>query len=228
VADVDIHIAAENALILYLGKDISPATLAKVQRAVALIEAQNDLPVIDLIPSYSSLVVVYDPARTGYRKLRGKLLTLLESDAKGRKKRAQTIVLPVYYSPESGADLTALAASKHLGIEDIIALHSEREYLVYAIGFAPGFAYLGEVDPVLATPRLTTPRLSVPKGSVAIAGSQTAVYPSRSPGGWNLIGLCPVAMFDREATPPMPVTVGDTVVFQPISKNEFLRLGGSL
>jgi len=102
------------------------------------------------------------------------------------------------------------------------------QYRVYAIGFAPGFAYLGEVDARIAAPRLATPRKKVPKGAVAIADRQTAVYPAVSPGGWNLIGLCPVDMFNPNAKPTMPVQVGDKVQFKSIEREEFLSLGGQL
>ncbi|MDX1733979.1 MAG: carboxyltransferase domain-containing protein, partial [Halioglobus sp.] len=103
-----------------------------------------------------------------------------------------------------------------------------RSYRVYAIGFAPGFAYMGEVDERIARPRLATPRSAVPAGAVAIADRQTAVYPAVSPGGWNLIGLCPTPMFDPAAEPPMPVAVGDSVRFRPIDRQEYLSLGGAL
>nr|WP_269473309.1 carboxyltransferase domain-containing protein [Kineobactrum salinum] len=121
-----------------------------------------------------------------------------------------------------------MAQQAGLSVEDVIALHSATEYRVYAIGFAPGFAYLGEVDPRIAMPRLATPRPRVPRGAVAIADRQTAVYPAVSPGGWNLIGLCPRRMFDPDASPTMPVAVGDRVRFEPISRARFLELGGEL
>jgi KipI family sensor histidine kinase inhibitor len=115
-----------------------------------------------------------------------------------------------------------------LSVEQVIEIHQSIEYRVYAIGFAPGFAYLGEVDERIAAPRLATPRKKVPKGAVAIADRQTAVYPAQSPGGWNLIGLCPTDMFDPGAEEIMPVSVGDKVKFSAISRTDFLQLGGQL
>ena len=115
-----------------------------------------------------------------------------------------------------------------LTVEQVIAIHQSVEYRVYAIGFAPGFAYLGEVDERIASSRLATPRQKVPKGAVAIADRQTAVYPAISPGGWNLIGLCPTLMFDPSKEPSMPVKTGDRVVFEAISREEFIDLGGQL
>ncbi|MFB3059599.1 MAG: allophanate hydrolase subunit 1, partial [Gammaproteobacteria bacterium] len=136
--------------------------------------------------------------------------------------------LPVYYSLESGPDLEIIAKRGKISVDDVIEIHLAGEYRVYAIGFAPGFAYLGEVDERIAAPRLATPRQKVPRGAVALADRQTAVYPAQSPGGWNLIGLCPTRMFDPEQQPSMPVQVGDRIRFEAIERDEYLSLGGNL
>jgi KipI family sensor histidine kinase inhibitor len=138
------------------------------------------------------------------------------------------VTLPVYYSEESGPDLEVIAKRGNIDIDDVIEIHQQQEYRVYAIGFAPGFAYLGEVDKRIAAPRLATPRQKVPRGAVAIADRQTAVYPAVSPGGWNLIGLCPTRMFDPDKTPSMPVQVGDRIRFSAISRDQFIDQGGEL
>ena len=124
--------------------------------------------------------------------------------------------------------MLSLAKAKDLSPDDVIRLHHEREYRVYAIGFAPGFAYLGQVNERLATVRLATPRAKVPRGAVGIADQQTAVYPSESPGGWNLIGRCPVRMFNPNAMDAPKMSVGDHVRFEPIDRETFLGLGGEL
>jgi KipI family sensor histidine kinase inhibitor len=155
------------------------------------------------------------------RKILSNLEAVKISDGK-------VVLLPVYYSTESGPDLELLANNAGLSVDDVIAIHQSQEYRVYAIGFAPGFAYLGEVDKRIAAARLATPRQKVPRGAVGIADRQTAVYPAVSPGGWNLIGLCPQRMFDPVARPTMPVAVGDRVKFDAISRDEFLALGGEL
>ena len=165
--------------------------------------------------------------------MRNKLRILLHSLEDNSQKRddsdkSSVVELPVYYAAESGPDLVVIAKRNKLSVEQVIEIHQSKEYRVYAIGFAPGFAYLGEVDERIASPRLSTPRMKVPKGAVAIADKQTAVYPNVSPGGWNIIGLCPTDMFDMTATPIMPVNVGDKVKFKSIDKNEFLALGGQL
>ncbi|MFA5631765.1 MAG: 5-oxoprolinase subunit PxpB [Porticoccaceae bacterium] len=225
---MEIRNAGENAIILYFGAVPGPETLAQVRRAVALLEREDALPLLDLIPSYASLVVVYRPELIARSKLRKIIKDILESTDIKIDNSGNLISLPAYYATESGADLEAVAVAAQLSVDDVIQLHSEREYLVYTVGFAPGFAYLGDVDPRLSLPRRATPRLSVPQGSIAIALTQTAVYPRTSPGGWHLIGRCPLPLFDPHRKPPMPIAVGDTVKFRPVSKREFVRLGGTL
>lgn len=224
---MDIRSAGENAVIVYLGHTINPDTLGKVRQLVACLERRFDQEIIDLIPSYASLVVVFDPRRISHRQLKEAILAMPLSTAIAES-NGTIVELPVYYSTQSSPDLEPLARDLKLSTDEVIHLHSAREYLVYAIGFAPGFAYLGEVDERIARPRLATPRPRVRRGAVAIAGRQTAVYPAQSPGGWNLIGLCPTPMFDPAATPSMPVQVGDRVTFCPVSKADFLQLGGIL
>jgi len=232
-----IHIAGENALIIYFADQASSEVSAIVQQAEQRIrhamksELSDD--VIDLVPSYASLLVMFNLQSTDHHHIRNKLRALLHN--LGEQAQVQTgiaqssvVELPVYYALESGPDLAVIAKRNKLSIDEIIEIHQAQEYRVYAIGFAPGFAYLGEVDERISSPRLSTPRMKVPKGAVAIADKQTAVYPNVSPGGWNIIGLCPIDMFDAKATPIMPVKVGGKVKFKAISKNEFLALGGQL
>jgi len=234
---INIHIAGENALIIYFAEHASSEVSAKVQKAEKLIrQAITDellVDIIDLIPSYASLMVMYNLIATDHHQVRNKLRALLEnlednSHENCNDNKSSMVELPVYYSQESGPDLVVIAKQNELSVEEVVEIHQAQEYRVYAIGFAPGFAYLGEVDERIAAPRLSSPRMTVPKGAVAIADKQTAVYPSISPGGWNIIGLCPIDMFDPTATPTMPVKVGDKVKFKSISKSEFVELGGEL
>ena len=240
-----INIAGENALIIYfceqgtsqVNANVSAKVSAKVQQAENIIrkamkqELAQDI--IDLVPSYASLMVMFNMMTTDHHHIRQELRILLQQIDSHSKEYAvtqapHTIELPVYYSHESGPDLSIIAQRAKLTVEQVITLHQAQAYSVYAIGFAPGFAYLGEVDERIAAPRLSTPRIKVPKGAVAIADRQTAVYPSESPGGWNIIGLCPINMFDAKSNPIMPVTVGDKVKFKAISKDQFIALGGTL
>jgi KipI family sensor histidine kinase inhibitor len=225
------HAVGEDALMLYLGDAATPETSARVQAAVAAVETALGADLVDLVPSYASLLILYDPLRTDHlsvaRRVRAALQDLQQRHAQAALP-GRSVVLPVYYAAETGADLESLAARAGLSIDDVIRLHTTTEYRVYAIGFAPGFAYLGEVDERIAAPRHATPRPRVARGSVAIAERQTAVYPAESPGGWNLIGRCPVRLFDPDAEPCMPIAVGDSVRFEAIDRARFLALGGEL
>jgi KipI family sensor histidine kinase inhibitor len=225
---VELHSAGEDALIVYLGQETSPEISAMVQAATLAVESALGEDLLDLVPSYASLLIIYDPMRTDHLQVAHRVREAIAELQSAQAQGGRSVVLPVYYAPESGEDLESLAESTGLSPDDVVAIHSGQEYRVYAIGFAPGFAYLGQVDERIAAPRLATPRQRVPRGAVAIADRQTAVYPAVSPGGWNLIGRCPVRMFDPEASPSMPVAVGDRVHFEPISRQRFLDLGGTL
>lgn len=224
---MNIHAAGENALVVYLGDAPGREVAARVRALASALPGALGEHLIDMIPSYASLLVVYDALATDHMHVR-RCIQSVALDADSNEDSGRCVALPVYYSEESGADLSTVASRAGLSVGDVIELHSATEYRVYAIGFAPGFAYLGELDERLKTPRLKTPRQRVPRGAVAIADRQTAVYPAVSPGGWNLIGSCPMRMFDPQRDPSMPVAVGDRVRFQPISREEFLRAGGEL
>lgn len=220
---------SEDALMLYLGDEISPEVSQRVHLAVGAIEQALGDDLVDLVPSYASVLIIYDPLQTDHlhvtRLVRNALQRMSANNAGTER---DVVTLPVYYAPESGADLEMLAARAGLSSQALIAMHCAQEYRVYAIGFAPGFAYMGQVDERIAAPRLATPRAMVPAGSVAIAERQTAVYPSASPGGWNLIGRCPLPMFNAHSKPHMPVSVGDSVRFEAISRERYLDMGGDL
>lgn len=227
-----IEVAGENSLIVYFGETTAPEISAQVQQASKkLAVALGDL-IIDQVTSYASLLLIFDPLRVDQLAIRKVIKQTLEAssaDDSSQSTDSQTCLeLPVYYSEESGPELQLISQNSGLSIDEVIALHQSLTYRVYAIGFAPGFAFLGQVDERIATPRLSTPRLKVPRGAVGIADRQTAIYPDVSPGGWNLIGLCPSRMFDPEATPTMLVTVGDEVRFKAISKDKFHALGGEI
>ncbi len=223
---MQIKVASENSVIIYFNDSIDSQTSATIAAFSGLLRAAMNSTLIDLIPSYASVLVIYDLQKTDHYQVQQHIAHTLENMADIEQSLGKVIHLPVYYSEASGPDLRTIASNANLSMAEVIALHSQPAYRVYAIGFAPGFAYLGKVDARIATARMTTPRTKVPKGAVAIADQQTAVYPSQSPGGWNLIGLCPIAMFNPTATPPMPVSVGDTIQFAAISRDEFLAEGG--
>lgn len=220
--------AGENSVIVYFADSASAEVTARVQHAVQQLSAILGNKLIDLTPSYASLLITYDPFSIDQSTLRTIIHNSANSFTEGAQTQGRLIELPCFYSADYSPDLSTLANRAGIPISEVIERHTQVEYRVYAIGFAPGFAYLGDVDPLLATPRLDTPRLSVPRGAVAIADRQTAVYPAESPGGWNLIGLCPSVLFDPQSTPPMPFSVGDRVRFHAISQSDYIEQGGQL
>lgn len=223
-----LTLAGENALMLYFEQRIEASISAKVQHVSLAIKSALDDSLLDILPSYASILIIFNPFKTSFTCVEKQIHDIINTLENTAVTTGKVVDLPVYYSLESGPDLALIAKSKNISVDEVIKRHQAVTYRVYAIGFAPGFAYLGEVDPILEMPRLATPRAKVPKGAVAIADKQTAVYPNASPGGWNLIGLCPVQMFSPNTHPHMPVSVGDEVRFFGIDKAEFLRLGGVL
>lgn len=223
-----VEIAGQDALIVYFADATSASVSAQIQLAVNNIRTQMADIIIDLVPSYASLLVIFNINQCDLFEAKSRLrkaTTNLDSEP---SQAGELIVLPVYYDLECGPDLEVIAERGKISVDQVIEIHQQQEYRVYAIGFAPGFAYLGEVDERIAAPRLATPRQKVPRGAVAVADRQTAVYPAQSPGGWNLIGLCPTRMFDPQKQPSMPVQVGDRIQFKGIDREEFLSLGGEL
>ena len=225
---LNIEIAGQDAFIIYFGEQTSPEISSQIQTAVVNIQAQMADLIVDLVPSYASLLVIFNLDKADPFAVRTALQQALNNLDGNESTAGQLVSLPVYYSEESGPDLNVIAERGNISIDQVIEIHQQQEYRVYAIGFAPGFAYLGEVDERIAAPRLSTPRQKVPRGAVAIADRQTAVYPAQSPGGWNLIGLCPTRMFNPELQPSMPVQVGDRIRFKAIERDEFIELGGEL
>ncbi len=224
-----IQVAGENALILYFGDAVSDDVSQSIQDVASGLSRYVGNVLIDMVPSYASLMVIFNPLLTDHLKVRQLIREACEKPSQENSgEQGSVITLPAYYGLEAAPDLENLAENAGLSCQQVIDIHTNMQYRVYAIGFAPGFAYLGEVDARIAAPRLATPRKKVPKGAVAIADRQTAVYPAVSPGGWNLIGLCPVDMFNPNAKPTMPVQVGDKVQFKSIEREEFLSLGGQL
>jgi len=223
--------AGEDALLIRFGDTIDSALPAKIAAVRQRIEALELPWVIDLVPSYTTLLVLYDPVAINVFEAKEQLRPAVAEATSAKDKSANVpesrlIELPVYYSQETGPDLAWVAEQNGLSVQQVIDRHTADAYQVYAIGFAPGFGFMGQVDPSIACPRKDTPRTKVPAGSVGIANRQTAVYPKASPGGWQLIGRCPTVLFD-EANLSL-LKAGDRVRFVSISREEYLAQGGEL
>ena len=217
--------AGDTALVVELGDAISPEINRRVHDLVRAIEGQKAPQIIDLVPTYRSLLVQYDPLRTSLDDLKAWLAEAVRTLDEREVPQARVVQVPTLYGGEYGPDLEYVAEHASLTTEEVVAAHSGSDYLVYMMGFTPGFPYLGGLSEELATPRLDTPRSEIPAGSVGIAERQTGVYPVVSPGGWRLIGRTPLKLFDAMRDPPSLLAAGDYVRFVSLSgEDEYRRI----
>jgi inhibitor of KinA len=215
------------ALVVEFGDTISLEINLRVVALDSAILKAEIRGVEELVPTYRSLLARYDPLKISYEQLVFRVKDLEENLKDSHAKmEGRKVVVPVVYGGEYGPDLGHVAQFHGLTEEQVVRLHSEREYRVYMIGFVAGFPYLGEVADEIATPRLETPRLKVSAGSVGIAEKQTGIYPCEAPGGWQIIGRTPIRLFDPWQQPPTPLNSGDTVKFKPILEAEYKMLLG--
>lgn len=210
----------DRALLVELGDGISPAVNRKVRTLFLLLERHQIEGLVEMVPGYRSLLIVFDPLKLTPSVLKETVEAVEKDTDPPPLPEPKTIKVPVVYGGARGPDLEWVAAFHGLSPEEVITLHTEPTYLVYMIGFMPGFPYLGEVPQALATPRRENPRTSVPRGSVAIAQRQTGIYPFTSPGGWRLLGWTPLELFDAQKQPPSLLEIGDSVKFLPIQEKE--------
>lgn len=222
--DIRILTAGDSALLIEFGKEINPETNRKITAIVQLMREQHIEGIVDVIPAFCSLLINYDPRVLSYEELKERMENLLKIETKTETTRKRIFEIPVCYGGEYGPDIDNIAEHAGLSVNEVIKIHSSKDYLIYMLGFLPGFTYLGGLDERIHTPRLASPRLTIRAGSVGIGGSQTGIYPLDSPGGWQLMGLTPVRTYDPERQTPILVEAGDYIRFIPIDEEEFLRI----
>ncbi len=224
--------AGDAALTIEFGDAIDPALLAAVNsldRAIGREWAAGRLPgLIETMPTFRSLTVFFDPLVTGRATIAETLLPLFDSIDEATAAEGRRWRLPVCYEGDAGPDLAETAQTIGRSIDEVIALHAGTEVNVYMLGFLPGCPFMGDVAEPLRLPRRSSPRVRVPAGSVAIAAGLTTIYPWESPGGWHLLGRCPVPLFDGHREAPSLLAVGDKVRFEPISSAEYRRLDAAI
>jgi inhibitor of KinA len=234
---VQFQIASDQSLLVYFGqaKENPPAkgrplqnqiTMEgheQVRRLLRLMELEPVVGIRNLHPAYSSVLIKFDGRKLRHDELEEVLRGYIGRMGTVALPEPRLVEIPVCYGREFGPDLEEVAALHGITAAQAIELHAATHYTVYFLGFAPGFAYLGELPEALVTPRLATPRRSVPAGSVGIAGSQTGVYPISTPGGWRLLGRTRMAMFRPEKAEMSLLSIGDRVRFVPISREQFLN-----
>ena len=217
------QVASDQSLLVLFGDQISIEAHEQVRRFVCFLEREPIAGVRNLHPAYCSVLVKFDAMKTRHEVLRETLRACIERMEHVDLPPPREVEIPVCYGGEFGPDLDDVAKLHGLSADRVIELHSGGSYLVYFLGFVPGFAYLGELTKELVTPRLTVPRKSVPAGSVGIASNHTGVYPVSTPGGWRLLGRTPLAMFRADRKEMSLLSIGDRVRFMPISHGQFAK-----
>lgn len=227
----------DSAVLVYFGNSISEEVHLAIKRFLFILEAHKVDGVIEVVPSYTNVCVYYNVAVVNEWELKGAspyekiviyLQNLLEKDVEVIAEKQRLIEIPVCYGGVYGPDLKEVAAYHKLSEQQVINIHTGNEYLIYMLGFAPGFAFMGGMDERIATPRKETPRLKIPAGSVGIAGKQTGIYPFETPGGWQIIGRTPLKLFLPHKNPPTLLQAGDRIRFVPISEKEYMELEGEV
>lgn len=223
-----IKLASVDSVIIYFSNIISKETSLKVKAVYKLLKSLKDDAIIEIVPSYTSILITYDIFTYDFETIKKFLEKLLVNIKIEEENNLEIVNVDVYYAEEVGLDLQRVALNAKLSIDEVIEIHSSKIYDVFAIGFLPGFAYMAAIDEKIVTSRLETPRKKIPKGSVAIADNQTAIYPQDSPGGWNILGKTTFELFDKSLDTLSPLTIESRIKFNPISKEEFLKQGGRI
>jgi inhibitor of KinA len=221
--NVRLLTAGEQGLVLEFGDRIEAAVNERVHQTAGRLTAGGIEGIIEVVPTYRSLLVYFDPLAITREVLSSRIMELMAEGKGGdaKKLNARVVEIPVCYGGELGPDLDFVASHNKLTHEEVIAIHTSAPYMVYMLGFMPGFPYLGGMSERIATPRLEKPRTAIPAGSVGIAGSQTGFYPVESPGGWQIIGRTPIKAFNPDSQTPFPFAAGDYLKFRAITREEF-------
>ena len=218
------YLMGDRGLLLEFGDGISREINEKVRRMALAIRSEAIEGIVETVPTYRSLLIIYNPILLPIEGLRKRLIQIEEGLQQAPLPEPKLTRIPVVYGGIYGPDLAEVAKYHQISPDEVIQLHCSNPYLIYMIGFMPGYPYMGELPEALVTPRLKTPRLSVPKGSVAIAQRQTGIYSMESPGGWQILGRTPVELFNPEQDPPALLHMGNLVQFYPITEEEFRNI----
>lgn len=230
--EFNIYHVSETSALIEFGKEIKPEINKKIRIFCEYLDDNPFCGFVEYIPYFTSVSVIYDPLKinkmNSFDIVKEKMNDILANLDFSRAYEKHIVEIPVCYGHEYGPDIEYVAEVNSLNIEDVIYIHSKEKYLVYMIGFAPGFPYLGGMSERIATPRRKTPRTVIPQGSVGIAGLQTGVYPIETPGGWQIIGRTPLKLFDPERKNKTLLRCGDIIKFYPISYDEYSKMKAKL
>lgn len=216
--------SGDSSLIIEVGNEISENINKKIRDLVYCINKAKIKGIVELIPTYSTILISYDPIKISFNGLVEKLKEVEKNMKEIKLPEALVIHIPTLYGGEYGKDIQYVSKHNNITTKEVIKIHSEAKYLVYMLGFTPGFPYLGGMSEKISTPRLKTPREKIPAGSVGIAGSQTGIYPIDSPGGWRLIGRTPIKLFNLDREKEVLLKAGDYLKFYPIDEEEYKEI----
>jgi inhibitor of KinA len=216
--------SGDSSIVMEFGNSISPKINAKIRNMVDSIDKASLKGIVEIIPTYRSIQIIYNPMEITYDSLLENLIKLENTLDTAKLAKTRIIEIPTIYGGEYGPDIEFVAQHNKITIEEVINIHTSTDYLLYMLGFTPGFGYLGGMNPKIETPRLKVPRTKIPAGSVGIADKQTGIYPIDSPGGWQLIGRTPIKLYDPFENPPVLLNAGDYIRFVPIDEDEYFNI----
>ncbi|HSQ87954.1 5-oxoprolinase subunit PxpB [Romboutsia sp.] len=218
-------LGGDKSIIVEFGNEINEGINKKVISLMKVIEKSSLKNVVtEMVPTYRSLMINYNPLNIEYDNLINKVKELEQKLEYIKLEEPKIHEIPVCYNKQFGIDIETVANHNNLTVDEVIQIHTSKEYLIYMLGFTPGFPYLGGMDERIATPRLQIPRTKIHAGSVGIAGSQTGVYPIDSPGGWQIIGRTPIKLYDENREQQILLRAGDFIKFVPITLDEFIKI----
>lgn len=219
---IEIVPIGDSAISISFGDEISESTHHQINHFSQNFRILKIDGVIECLPTYTSIAIFYEPIKIRYSQLEKMVISIMESFAESKPLSPIVYRIPVYYGGKTGPDLRFVAEYNHISEQEVINLHSNKEYLVHMIGFVPGFPYLGGLNKKISAPRLEVPRAKIAAGSVGIGGDQTGIYPAEVPSGWRIIGITPLTLFDIKDDKPSLLSAGDYVSFFPVEYKEYL------
>lgn len=225
VEPIQYYPLGDSAIVIQLGNEISESIQHHISSICSFLEDYSFEGFVEYVPAFTTITIFYDPLVTDYETVQSLLVEMLQEIMEGDEEKETPIVeIPVLYGGTQGPDLSYVATHAGISEAEVIALHTAGEYLVYMIGFAPGFPYLGGLNEKITAPRKEIPRGKIAAGAVGIAGTQTGIYPIETPGGWQIIGQTPLKLFDVERQPPALLRAGNKLRFVAISEAEFEKI----